>query len=296
MTALAIAFRQVVASMRLLWLIYGITLVLGLLASLPFYSTLIREDQNSLAFLSLLNGFDYTAYADFMHRSSRTLTPLISVGRWLGLIYLVLNLYLAGGILLRFAQPNGRFNIGTFWQSCQHYVGRFLRLFGVIFLFLVVGAGLWLTIGSLIGVALSDNLTERGQFWIGLIFFVLFALTATLILCIGDYAKVVLFREDERGSFRAFGQAGRFVIRNPARTYGLYCLLILVGTGLFSLYFLIDAAVLMHDWLTIAFVFIVQQTLIFVRVGLKVWSLGTAYVIYGTFHKPLPLNPIVTQS
>ena len=294
MTPLAVAFRQVIALFRLLWLIYGITLVLGLLAALPFYNTLKIEDQNSLAVLNLLDGFDYTVYSDFMHRSSRTLTPLISVGRWLGLLYLFLSIFLAGGILLRFTQPNISFNAGTFWQGCSHYVGRFLRLFGVTLLFVVVGAGLWLVVGSLIGVAMSDILTERGQFWIGFVFFVLFALTATFLLCIGDYAKVIMFCEDQQGAFRAFGQAGRLVIRNPGRTYGVYCLFILIGTLLFGIYFFVDEAILMHNWLTIVLMFIIQQSLIFARVGLKVWSLGTAYVTYGTRQKPLPLNPITT--
>lgn len=296
MRSLSVAFRQTLGSLRLLWLIYSITLVLGLVAALPFYSTLVREDQNSLAFLNILDGFDYTVYSDFMHRSSHTLLPLLSVGRWLGLLYLFLSLFLTGGILLRFAQPNASFNAGTFWQSCSHYFGRFLRLFGVTLLFVLVGAGLWLVVGSLVGITFSDTLTERGQFWIGFVFFILFALTATWLLCIGDYAKVIMFYEDERRAFRAFGQAGRFVIRNPGRTYGLYFLLILTGTGLFGIYFLMDKAILMHNWLTIALMLATQQSLIFTRVGLKVWSLGTTYIVYKTLPRPVRMNPSVTTS
>ena len=296
MNSLAIALRQTLGSMRLLWLIYGITLVLGLLAALPFYSTLIREDQNSLAFLNLLNGFDYTVYSDFMHRSERAISPLLSVGRWVGLLYLFLSVFLAGGILLRFSQPNTRFSVELFWQGCSHYFRRFLRLFGVTLLFVIVGAGLWLVAGSLVSVAVSDAVTERGLFWIGAGFFALFAITATLLLCIGDYAKVLMFREDEHNAFRAFGRAGRLVLRNIGRTYGLYTLMILIGAGLFGIYFLLDEAILMSGWGTILIMFLIQQTLIFLRVGLKFWSLGTAYSIYQTIPQPLPIprpTPVV---
>ncbi len=289
MNSLAIALRQTLGSIRLLWLIYGLTLVLGLLAALPFYSTLNTEDQNSLAFLNLLNGFDYTIYSDFMHRSERAIAPLLSVGRWLGILYVFLSVFLAGGILLRFSQPNTRFSVGMFWQGCSHYFGRFLRLFSVTLLFVLVGAGLWLVIGSLVSVAVSDTFTERGLFWIGAVFFALFALTATLLLCIGDYAKVLMFREDEHNALRAFGKAGRLVLRNMGRTYGLYWLLILIGAGLFGIYFLLDEAILMSGWLTILIMFIIQQTLIFARVGLKVWSLGTAYSVYQTLPQPIPI-------
>ena len=287
MTSLLTSFHQTLGSRRLLWLIYGITLTLGLLAALPFYSTLIVEDQNSRAFLNLLNGFDYTVYSDFMHRSEQAIRPLMSVGRWLGALYLFLSVFFAGGILLRFSQPNSRFSVGMFWQGCSHYVGRFLRLFGVTFLFVVVGGGIWLVVGSLVGVSLNDTLTERGQFWIGVAFFALFFLTATLLLCIGDFAKVLMFREDEHNAFRAFGQAGRLVLRNLARTYGLYWFLIAIGTALFGIYFLLDEAILMSDWLTILIMFISQQALVFARVFLKIWWVGTAYNLYQTLPQPV---------
>ncbi|GAB3992832.1 hypothetical protein GCM10028807_26580 [Spirosoma daeguense] len=289
MNSLLLSFRQTLGSLRLVWLLYGITLVLGLIAALPFYNTLKVEGQDSLAFEELLNGFDYTVISDFLHQSKKAVNPLVSVGRWLGLFYLFLSVFFAGGILLRFAQPNSRFDAGTFWQGCTHYVGRFLRLLGVTFVFVLIGGGLWLVAGSLVAVLANDAVTERGQFWIGLSFFVLFALTVTLVLCINDYAKVILFREDQRSALRAFGLAGRLVLRNPVKTYGIYLLLILVGTGLFGIYFLLDSLILMSGWLTILLMFVVQQALIFIRVGLKVWALGTAYSVYGFLPKPQPL-------
>ncbi|QIP17196.1 hypothetical protein G8759_33435 [Spirosoma aureum] len=296
MNTLFVTLRQTLGSPRLLWLLYGITLVLGLLAALPFYNTLKVEDQNSLAFLNLLNGFDYTIYSDFMHRSERAINPLFSVGRWLGGLYIFLSVFVAGGILLRFSQTRPRFDIGMFWQACSQYVGRFLRLFGVSFLFVLAGGGLWLVLGTLIHIALEDKFTERGLFWVGASFFALFALTVTFILCIGDYAKVLMFREDERGALRAFGRAGRLVLRNPGKTYGLYLVMILTGTGLFGMYFLIDEAITMNGWLTILLMLVVQQSLVFARVGLKVWSLGTAYAIYGILPKPVPVvRPMVKQ-
>ncbi|GAB2514765.1 hypothetical protein GCM10027085_00690 [Spirosoma aerophilum] len=286
-------------SSRLLWLIYGVTLALGLVVALPFYNTLKAEDQDSMAFLNLLNGFDYTIFSDFMHRSAQTLSPLLSVGRWLGLLYMVLSVFFAGGILLRFSQPHNYFSNGLFWQGCAHYMGRFMRLFGVTLLFVVVGGGLWLIIGSLVSVAVNDSFTERGLFWIGAGFFALFALTATLFLCIGDYAKVIMFREDETNAFRAFGRAGRLVLQNPGRTFGLYGLLILLGTALFGIYFLLDEVITASNWLTISILFLIQQTLIFARVGLKVWWLGTAYVSYQTLPKPIPVSlpvPVVVPA
>lgn len=291
MTPINLSFRQTLGSIRPVGLIYSITLILGLVVALPFYSTLLAEDQDSLAFLNLLNGFDYTIYSDFMHRSRKAILPLISVGRWIGAVYLFLSVFFAGGILLRFSQPSARFDTGLFWQACTHYFGRFLRLFGVTFLFLLVGAGSWLVAGSLVAILANEAVTERGQFWIGAVFFSFAALTGTLILCIGDYAKVLMFREDSHQAFKAFGQAGRLVFRNLLRTYGLYWLFILIGSGLFGIYFLIDEAVLMSNWSTILLLFVIQQLLIFGRIGLKFWALGATYVTYTILPKPtFPLS------
>ncbi|GAB3642289.1 hypothetical protein [Spirosoma arcticum] len=294
MAILSASFRQTLGLLRLVGLLYGITLVLVLLAALPLYNTLKVEDQNSPAFLNLLTGFDYTVFSDFMHRSARAISPLMSVGRWLGVLYVFLSVFVAGGILSQFAQSPGLpravpFHMTTFWAACSQYAGRFLRLFGVTFLFVLVGAGIWLVAGSLIGTLLSDTLTERGLFWIGLVFFGLFVLTATLLLCIGDYAKVLMFREDEQNAFRAFGRAGRLVWRNLGETYGRYWLLIGIGTGLFGIYFLVDDLITMRNWPTILIMLVVQQALVFARVGLKVWSLGTAYQVYETLPKPAPV-------
>ncbi len=290
MNVLSNSLRQTLGSIRLVGLIYCVTLVLGLLVALPFYDTLTVEARSSMAFLRLLDGFDYTVYTDFMHNSRKALSPLFGVGRLLGVVSIFLNIFFAGGILLRFAQPDNPFNVGLFWQGCIYYVGRFSRIFGVTALFLLVGTIIWLIVGFLVGYALSDSLTERGIFWTGAIFFMLFVLTSTLLLCIGDYAKVLMFREDEFNSFWAFGRASQFVFKNIARTYGLYWLLILVGSALFGVYFLLDDFIPMSNWGTILLMFLIQQSLIFARTGLKIWSLGVAFAVYETLPHPLPVS------
>lgn len=301
-----LAYRQTLASLPMVSLIYGLTLGLGLLVALPMYSTLTTEDQRSLAFLNLLHGFDYTVVSDFLNRSGAAVKAVFSMVRWLNLTYLLLTIFLTGGILTRFAQLNslqnrpigmaGRFQAGLFWAGCSQYVGRLFRLFGVTLLFVLVTAVIWLIIGILAGSAVSGSYTEREVFGVSLIVFALFALTTTLLLCIGDFAKVILFRNDAHGAFRAFGQAGRLVLRNLPRTYGLYLVFILIGTGCFALYFVLESLLAVDSWLMIAVLFIVQQVLIAIRVGLKIWWLGTAYGIVQSLPRSMLQAPAPTVS
>jgi hypothetical protein len=296
MKHLALACRQILASSPMIGLIYALTLGLAMLVALPMYGTLTTESQGSLAFLNLLHGFDYTVVTDFMKRSGPAVKAVFGMVRWLNLTYLLLTIFLTGGILLRFAQltslqgrPLGmgsRFRAGLFWEGCSQYVGRMMRLFGVTLLFVLVTGTIWLIVGILVGSAVSNEHSEREVFGVSMVFFGLFAFTTTLLLCIGDFAKVLLFRADAHGAFRAFGQAGRLVLRNPAKTYGLYLLFILIGTGCFALYFLLENLLSVDGWLMIAVLFVGQQVLIAIRIGLKVGWLGTAYGIAQTLPRP----------
>jgi hypothetical protein len=267
----------------MLAVLYGVSLALGLLVALPMFSTLTAEHGDSLAPLQLLPGFDYTVYSDFMNQSDKAISPLLSVGRWTGLAYLLLSVFFGGGILYRFSQPGQTFRMVDFWRASSTYFGRFLKLLGVAVAFVFSAGLIWLVIGALVIVGLSDSLTERELFWIGAGFFALFALSVTLILCIGDYAKVIMFQDDETNAFRAFGRASGVVRRNLRATYGRYWLLLAIGTGLFGLYFLLDELIGMTNWLTILIMIVVQQLFILSRVMLKVWNLGVAYGLYRNF-------------
>lgn len=279
-------------SRPMLSILYGASLALGLLVALPLFSTLTAEDADSLAPLQMLPGFDYTVYSDFMAQNDKAVSPLLRVGRWVGVAYLLLSVFFAGGILYRFAQPGPSFRMVDFWRASSTYFGRYLRLLGVTVLFVFSAGLIWLVIGALAIIALTDTFTERGLFGIGASAFGLFSIAVTFILCVGDYAKVIMFREDETGAFRAFGTASRFVWRHLPTTYGRYWLLIGLGTGLFGLYFVLDELIGMTNWLTIGLMLLIQQGFILSRIILKIWNLGIAYTLYGQTNTLKTRTPI----
>lgn len=276
--------------------IYGLNALLGLLILLPAYATLGHEIGHSMAFTSLLDGLDYTVFGDFMDTNGDAVLPLLSVGRWLGVLWVMLSVFLAGGILLRFSQPDEPLRAGIFLAGCVQYAGRFAGLLGVVSLFFGVLLVIILIIGTLAGAAVYNSVTEPVLFYIGIGTVVTALLVSSLIFCIGDYAKIILFRNDDRNPFRAFGRAGRLVLANLGATFGPYLVLVMAGTALFGLYFLVDDLIGMHNWPTIMLLFLIQQLLVAGRIFLKVWSLGTAYQISGGLVKPVSrLKPISTH-
>ncbi|OIN60181.1 hypothetical protein [Arsenicibacter rosenii] len=272
--------QQTLRSGRILTIIYLTSTVLGLLVAIPMYSTLTRLDGNSLAVNELLAGFDYTVFQDFMHEHGEAISPLLSVGRWTGVVYLFLSIWFTGGLLMMFARPSAPLSVNLFWQACLHYVRRYLRLFAVTLPFLLAAFLIPLLAGILVAVLAEEQFTERGLFWLVFGGFAVGFVLASLVLCVSDYAKVLLLKEDEQGSLRAFGKAGRLVLRHPLATLGRYWALIGIGTVLFGLYFLLDSLIGMDSWLTIILMLVVQQAFIFSRIVLKGWNLGIVYAVY----------------
>lgn len=293
MNSLLHAFSLTRRSARIVFWIYGTNLLLSLLILLPAYATLGSGMGRSMAFTNLLDGFDYTVFSDFMKNSGDAVNGLLATGRWLGILWLILSVFLSGGILLRFSQPDQPVRASAFLAGCAQYVGRYAGLLGVISLFFVVLFVVISLIGTLIGAALYNSVTEQILLYIGVATVVIALLISALVFCIGDYAKVMLFRQDDHNAFRAFGRAGRLVLANLGLTFGPYLLLIAAGTALFGLYFLIDDLIGMRNWPTIIILFLIQQAFIAARIFLKVWSLGTAYTISNTLIKPTPPRSIV---
>ncbi|GAB3932244.1 hypothetical protein GCM10028804_46260 [Larkinella terrae] len=256
---------------------------LGLLVLLPAYATLRGEAGSSLEYLKLLNHFDYTVYTDFRHTSGPAIDSLLAVGRWLGGFYLVVSVFFSGGILLE-VSPSGPirqpFQLSRFFPACVHFFGRFFRLFLCVLSAILVIAFIGLFIGALAGYSLSEISNEESVIYLLLGCLLVFGFLVLLLLCAGDYAKVLLFRRDEKRAFLAFTQAMRFVFAHFRLIFGLYLLLLSIGAVCFAIYFLIESLIVTSGWAGIAVLFVFQQLLIFSRVFLKVWTLTTALTVF----------------
>ncbi|MBO0933681.1 hypothetical protein [Fibrella aquatilis] len=268
------ALTQTLRQPRLLLLLYGLTLLLALPPTLGLFGAINTEFDRSLAPLTLLDGFDYTVFSDFINHHSGAIWPLLRTGWYVALVYLLTTIWTTGGVLSSFMTD---YRAASFWQSATYYFGRNARLFGVTLLFalpLLVGS---LLVGSLLVIATEDTLTERGIAFICLGVLVIFLLLLALLFCVANYAKVILFRTDDAVAFRAFGVAGRFVLANLLATFGPYLLILAVGGALLALYFLIEAALPTRNWLMIGLLTLVQQAVVLGRITLKIWALRVAF-------------------
>ncbi|HET9466776.1 MAG TPA: hypothetical protein VFO48_00130 [Vicinamibacterales bacterium] len=156
---------------------------------------------------------------------------------WLGALYLLLWLFLSGGILDRYArgQPT---RSHEFFTACGVFFVRFLRLapfialayyilFAIVHPFLLEETYAELT---------RDVTVERTAFFIRLALYAAFGVLLVFVSVIFDYAKVRAVVEDRRSMIGAIVAGARFVRRNAGAVAALYALTGALFVALLILY------------------------------------------------------------
>ncbi len=142
---------------------------------------------------------------------------------WIGAGYLMLWLFLTGGILDRYARARAT-AVHEFFAACGVYFVRFLRLLPIVALaYYVLFAHLHpLLLGRVYAELTRDATVERTAFLWRLLLYALFGLAFAMVNLLLDYAKVRAVVEDRRSMVGAVGAAIRFVRRNAAAVASLY--------------------------------------------------------------------------
>ena len=157
-----------------------------------------------------------------------TTRPIAIVG--FASAYVVLWIFLAGGILDRYARDRATRADG-FFAACGVFFFRFVRLAVVqwiVYAFLFESMHAWL-FDRLYHNLIRDLTVERTAFLIRLGLYMLFGLVLAACNLIFDYAKVRAVVEDRRSALGAIVAALRFINRNAAAAAMLY----LLNAGLF---------------------------------------------------------------
>jgi hypothetical protein len=268
-------FRQTAKNKALLATVYATNLGLALALVVPFYRMLVQESNGSLEINSLLEGFNYTTFSEFIHFHKNEIMVFVAPAFWLGLAYYLLQLFFSGGIIFRFTRPNESFVIADFLRnSLKTFGSYFLLSVYSILLFLCVffASGIFFFVSSLV----AEGGTERAFiFWMIIPVFILFLAIATVAVMM-NYAKVAIFKNSTISTWSAFLKGIGYVFRNYKKTMGYFLLIFVTSILAALLYLLINKIIGTASGITIFIVFLFQQVLIFVRLFTRIWQLATA--------------------
>ena len=157
---------------------------------------------------------------------------------WAGAAYLLVWLYLSGGILDRYARRR-QTQPAEFFAACGVFFVRFLRLapFVVIAYYAVFGILHPLLFGNLFEALVHDVTSDRRALFVRFGLYLVFGTVLAVVTIVFDYARVRAVVEDRRSMVGALLAGVRFVRRNAAGVAVLY----LMTLGLFAAVLLLYA-------------------------------------------------------
>jgi hypothetical protein len=273
--------KSTLKTLRMSAIIYSVIFLFAVIIAMPFHSALSNQAGNTMALHGLLKHFSYTSFSDFMHSASKSLSPLLLEAVWMGGLYFLFVVFFTGGILSVLKYDGKKFSFVNFLSGCGEYFFRFLRL-GIYLLIveLIIALAVFIPLTMLLSNNYETTQNEASLFYISVSAAFVFAVLFILVLIVGDYAKIILFKEDSSKVIRAIGRSVKFVFRHLIGTYALY-LIILTGLILsFVVYFILDNEIGMVSGFTIVVMFIIQQVIIWLRILIKIWFLGSELSYY----------------
>jgi hypothetical protein len=279
--AFSSGFRRALSEWKMMILLYAVNLLAALPLALAFQATLSSGLGMSMDSAHLMEGLDFSVMRDFLNLHGDGVGALLQQILWLLLVYMILNTFLAGGILTVVRGKKGNFSASAFFGGCGMYFLRFLRLF-LIFgvLLIVILAILGGVLGAITSVIIDSATSEITDVWARVSMVVLLMLPLMLVIMIADYAKIIVVAQDEHSMIKTAWWSTRLVFRNLFRTFGLEVLMMLIPVGLFALYVALDLSIGMSSGVTILVMFVIQQLFIMSKAWTKVFFFSGELSLY----------------
>lgn len=296
---------------RLILTLWLVNLVLALPLAVVLGASIHASAGHSLVSDHLVRGFDtvwHSEYQDAARGSlGETLDPaIVGVGAFLqnleawwsgrlfsapafsgilavGVVYALVWAFLLGGVLQRFARPEGfegQVFSQTFFGNCGRFFFRFVRLAffsGLLYL----------------GIYALARAGFRGlQTWTRevtaertVLLWVLLGAGAVVILLVlvrlvFDLAKVIAVLEDRHGMLITLGAAARCFAGRPLTLLGLYLGLTLLWLLALAGYALVAPTAGPATWLGLVLAFLLAQLLLALKIGLRLSLLAGEMAVY----------------
>ncbi|HYB93606.1 MAG TPA: hypothetical protein VEC39_01445 [Vicinamibacterales bacterium] len=303
------------------WLVVGTwasTLVMALPLTIVMQEQIAAHLQSSMAAAAAVRGINYDWWNEFLSQTSgagASFVPAIlgfaavmqnvsgfvdgsdlpSMISLTVIMFLVLSLFLSGGILDRLARDH-RVGAAGFFSACGTYFLRFLRLgvaMGVVYWALFGRYHPWL-FDDLYPALTQDLTVERTAFLIRAGLYIAFALPLCFFNMLFDYTKVRAVVEDRRSMIAAIAAAWRFIRRQPSAVVALYLLDALLLLGVIGVYYAIAPPAAAPD----AWAFSAGQLYIVLRVTVRLQFAASQTALFqgrlahaGYVARPVPKWP-----
>ncbi len=277
------AFAQGVRRIRLhkrilLWL-YLVNVAFASVLIFPFRRLLDKISKTDLAD-EFLEGFSTDAFVDIGLHFGSELKSLGLAAIGLGALYLLLNVFLAGGIVATLTLDH-RVSLHRFLAGASRFFSRFLRLFFVFCVTLgAVLAGFKFRIEPYFEDLSEAATTDRDAFLLKALGVVILLFVISLVAMVFDYAKVRTVIDRRRSVIVSAISGLSFSFRRFWRCFRLFYMNLLLVAALTGLFLLAGNQFSNATWGSIIGLFAVQQVFIVCRIGMKLSFFASQLAMY----------------
>jgi hypothetical protein len=211
---------------RLLAILYAVNLACAGLVALPFLILVQQELGHSLLGLRIQPAdLNWLGEAVLEHGAS---LPAMAAG-------------VLGAIVDRLLDKEGRAGLAEFAADGGRYFWRYVRLFLISLVFLVLTLGVFMSLVSALFEPLSKAaLTEWPALILSNLHFLIALLLLSVVHMVVDYARIAVAAEGERRVLRALRHVFTFLRKRFFRAWAIYLLLVvltLLGSVVFYFVF-----------------------------------------------------------
>jgi hypothetical protein len=279
--AFSTAIKRAMREMRMSLLLYVLNLLAAAGLAIAFRSVVSTGLDSSMSISELLGNLDFNVWQDFMVKHGHELSGVFNQIVWLALLYMLVNTFLAGGILSLLRAKETKFSLASFFSGCGTYFFRFFRLFVIFGILLVLIALILMALlGIVYSVVAGGALSEVTVFVWWIILAAVFLFVMMIVIMVDDYAKVIVVTSDVRSMLKTAWRSAGFVFRHFLGTVGLQLLMLVVPVVLFAIYVWLDLSIGMASVGTILLMFVLQQLFIFLRVWTRVFFFSGELGLY----------------
>lgn len=283
--ALARGVQRIWMHKRILLWLYLINIAFASVLIFPFRRLLDKVSKTDLAD-EFLEGFSTDAFVDIGMRFGSELKSLGLAAIGLGALYLLLNVFLAGGIVATLALDH-RVSLHRFLAGASRFFSRYLRLFFVFCVTLgAVLAGFKFSIEPYFEDLAEAATTDRDAFLLKALGVVILLFVVSLAAMVFDYAKVRTVIDRRRSMIVSAVSGLSFSFRRFWRCFRLFYMNLLLVAALTGVFLLVGNQFSNATWGSILGLFVVQQVFIVCRIGMKLSFFASQLAMYESLAGP----------
>jgi hypothetical protein len=314
--SLGAGFRSLSRNWGLVALVLAANAALALVLAVPLSVQLESDLAGSGASSTMMYGFDYDWWAEWSEAQggpSSALTPgLLGAGfalrnldlllrgglpaglfarsrsgvhptiLGLGALYLLLQVFLAGGVLGVFRAPRGRWTVRGLVHGAGFYFGRLLR----VSLVALAAAGALFAANALAGRHVdrlaAEAVSGTTPVVVALGRHALLLLGLLLVHMVSSYAKVLVVCEERRSAGLAVLSSLGFCARNLLPALGQYAVVLAAALALLAGFAALDGSFAVAGWRTQLVAVLLFELFVGARVALRLGLLASQVELYAS--------------